>query len=155
MSTVPNSYVTMADAEEYFSNRLDVAAWTEASLELREQALVTATMALERYVWIGRVVDVNQPLSWPRTGSFFDPRLGYTVDLSGIPQRIKTAQLELAYHYLNNDGVLDSGGGVSEVKVGPIHVKGIESPSIASVVAQNYLAPLLASAGGRQWWRAN
>lgn len=150
-----DSYVTLDDANSYFQSRLDVAAWTEATTELKGQALVTAAMALERYKWVGIIADPAQPLAWPRIGQFFDPRAGYVVPLSGVPTRVKHAQMELAYHYLNNDGVLDDTGSVTKVQVGPIKVEGISSASGSSAVAYNLLAPLLAGGGTNSWWRAN
>ena len=150
-----NSYVSLAEAEAYFLTRLDVAAWTEASEEMKEAALVTATRELEHYRWVGTIADPSQLLAWPRNGRFFDPRAGYVRDLSGVPSRVKQGQMELAYHFLTNDGVLDSSGRVSEVKVGPISVKGIETASVTGEVAYSILSPLLATAGGNAWWRAN
>ena len=151
-----NSYVSLAEADEYFASRLDVAAWTEATSELRESALVTAAMALEQYTWVGVIADPVQALAWPRKGSYFDPRMGYTVALTdSVPERIRRAQMELAYHFLHNDGVLDSNGTVTEVQVGPIAVKGIQVASRTSAVAYQFISPLLANGGKRTWWRAN
>lgn len=149
-----NSYVTLDEAEAYFANRLDAAAWDEAKEVQKEQALVTAAQTMETLDWVGSIVDPSQPLAWPRKGYFFDPRLGYTVEIDDIPARVKTAQMELAYHLLNNDGVLDTGGGVKSVKVGPIEITGIRSASAVSSVASKMLSPLLNNRGAAVW-RAN
>lgn len=150
-----NSYVSVAEAEAYFSTRLDTAAWDDAGSELREEALVTAAATMEQYSWVGRISDPEQALAWPRVGSYFDPRAGYVVPLDGVPKRVTLAQMELAYHFLNNDGVLDTAGSVKDVKVGPIEVKGIGSISSTSEIAYQYISPLLAAGGSRTWWRAN
>lgn len=155
MLDVTNSYVTLAEAEAYFAARLDVAAWTEASESQKEQALVTAAMSMETFNWVGIISDENQPLAWPRVGTCFEPRLGYMIELSGVPNRVKHAQLELAYHLLNNDGVLDSISSVKSVKVGPIAVEGIKSPSTVSEIASRTLSPLLQNSGATAVWRAN
>ena len=150
-----DSYVTMDEANSYFQSRLDVAAWTESTEPMKQQALVTAASALERYKWVGVIADPDQPLAWPRIGQFFDPRAGYVVPLKGVPKRIKTAQMELAYHYLNNDGVLDDSGSVKSVQVGPIKVEGIASASASSSIVYNLVSPLLAGGDTNSWWRAN
>lgn len=154
MNFAVDTYVSMAEAEAYFGTRLDVAAWTSATATQKKAALVTAAQALEQYNWVGHIADPQQPLAWPRVGTYFEPRLGYATELSGVPKRVKHAQLELAYHYLNNDGVLDSSGGVREVQVGPIVVKGVEAPSATSEIAHKLLAPLVLNTS-RHWWRAN
>ncbi len=150
-----NSYVTLVEANAYFADRLDVAAWDEAADPLKEQALVTAAGVLETYTWIGTIKEPGQAMAWPRAGQYFDPRAGYLITLDGVPQRVKTAQMELAHHFLQNDGVLDNSGSVESVKVGPIEVKGIRVASASSATAYAHLSPLLATQGKSLWWRAN
>ena len=96
-----NSYISVEDADAILSDRLDVAAWVDASLEQKASALITATALLERETWIGQVVDPLQKLAWPRTnGTYFDARLGQSVNLNNtVPNRIVLATVELAYHY--------------------------------------------------------
>lgn len=151
-----NSYISVEDADAILLDRLDVAAWVDASLEQKASALITATALLERETWIGQVVDPLQKLAWPRTnGTYFDARLGQSVNLSGtIPNRIVLATVELAYHLLNNDGLLDSGTSIKNVTIGPISIENIIASPQKSSAASSLIAPLL-RAGGRNWWRAN
>jgi hypothetical protein len=83
-----NSYVELEEATEYFEDRVDVAAWDEATDEMKSKALVTATSLLDSFEWTGVVVSESQPLAFPRVGEYFDPRVGYCVNLNGTPDRI-------------------------------------------------------------------
>jgi len=151
-----NSYVTVAEASVYFDNRLDVAAWTSADNEIRAQALVTATGILDDMPWTGVAVNETQPLAFPRTGIYFDPRLGINVELSNtLPNRIYTATIELAYHLLNNDGLLDDTGYVKELTVGSISLNNAITPNTIPHNVNRMIKPLLVNAGALNWWRAN
>jgi hypothetical protein len=153
-----NSYATVAEADAYFAERLDAAAWVDASETLRGQALVTATNVLEGLSWVGTVVSDSQPLAFPREGSYFDPRLGKNVDLDPtvVPKRVLTAVFEHAYHLLNNDGLLDNTGSVESLTIGPITLTNIKNTDdFPSIVYQN-IRPLFSRGGSSSsWWRAN
>lgn len=151
-----NSYVTLAEANIYFEDRLDVSAWTAATDAQKSQALVTATMLLDSQDWLGTVRADNQSLAFPRAGTYNDPKLGKDIELSDtVPNRIINAVFELAHHLLNNDGLLDDTGTVSELSVGQINLNIRSSPQkIPSFIKKN-IRPLLANAGNRLWWRAN
>lgn len=154
MLSPTNSYVSLVDAEAYFADRLDAAAWTEATETQKSQALVTAASSLEQYPWVGSIVDPSQPLAWPRNGQYFDPRSGTMSQLNGIPSRVTVAQMELAYHLLNNDGLLDETDTVEEVRVGPITVKGVSRSSLKNQTIRSLLTPLLRT-DSVAVWRAN
>ena len=86
-----NSYRTVEEADAYFEDRLDAAAWTSASDELKGQALVTATAILDNMNWNGYAVSESQSLAFPRIGSYFDPRKGVEVSFDDVdtPEMIK------------------------------------------------------------------
>jgi hypothetical protein len=149
-----NSYVDLAEADIYFQDRLDVAAWDEAPEIEKEKALVTSTTYLNSLEWVGYIEDSLQALAFPRQGYYYDPKYGREVTLDGeIPDRIIIAQMELAYHFLNNDGLLDDTGKVVNLEVASIKLEEIQNaPKIPSFV-RNLLKPLLLNS--RQWWRAN
>lgn len=154
-----NSYVTLAEANAYFEHKLDIAAWIDAADSMKEQALVTATAYLDGLVWIGTVVSESQTLAFPRINAEYnDPFLGSIVTLDGnsIPKRVLNACKELAYHFLNNDGILDDTGSVTSLSIGDIR---LELPQGASKIpghVQRSINPLLLNAGAlRSWWRAN
>lgn len=151
-----NSYATVSEADSYFQDRLDVAAWTSADATQKAQALVTATSMLDDLNWIGTAVSDSQPLAFPRLGAYFDPRVGSDVQLTtSVPTRIVTATFELAYHLLNNDGLLDDTGTVKNLKVGTINLDLITSSNKLPMRVRNLIKPLLEYGGSRLWWRAN
>jgi hypothetical protein len=152
-----NSYVTVAEADSYFENRLDVAAWSSATPEDKAKALTTATAYLDDLRWIGYAVSDSQLLAFPRTGSYFDPRAGYEVvlDDNEVPTRVVNATFELAYHFLNNDGLLDDTGTVDAIQVGSISLQNVRAASKVPLHVKRLINPLLHNAGSGIWWRAN
>lgn len=152
-----NSYVTASEADTYFSTRLDVAAWTAADVTEKEKALVTASGVLDSLTWTGVAVSELQPLAFPRRGFYFDPRIGLRSVLDGttIPTRVITATSELAYHLLNNDGILDDMGSVKDMNIGQINLSTIKSPNLIPNAVKRLIKPLLTNSGQNSWWRAN
>lgn len=153
-----NSYVTVAEADIYFADRLDVAAWTEADATQKEQSLITATAVIDDMVFIGVAVSSAQTLAFPRTGEFFDTKLGVSLPLSPAPRRLLVAVMETAYHLLNNDGLLDDNGSVQSLSISSINLTTLKSPSLVPAIAKRSIKPLLDKADAsntRSWWRAN
>jgi hypothetical protein len=152
-----NSYVTVAEADAYFENRLDVAAWNSADDENKSKALITATGLLDELSWTGVVEDSSQSLAFPRVGSYFDPKIGYSVsfDEGTVPDRIVKATYELAYHLLNNDGLLDNTGSAVDLEVGRIKLKRVNTADLYPSVVTSLINPLKVNGGARLWWRAN
>ena len=90
-----NTYITLANADIYFTNRFGSASWTALSNALKEQALLSATRLLDGYSdWAGDKTDENQLLEFPRNG-----------DLS-VPGDIITAQCEIAISIADNGGIV-------------------------------------------------
>lgn len=151
-----NSYVTLAEAEVYFSDRIDAAAWEEASDDQKSKALVTASLSLNNYDWEGYAISDSQPLAFPRQGSYYEPKIGYEVVLDeNVPDRIIKATYELAYHYLNNDGVLDDTGSLKSLGVGTINLDFDHSAGQKSSMVSALISPLLLRGGAKIWWRNN
>lgn len=150
-----NSYVTLTEAEEYFLDRVDVAAWTNAADALKSQALVTATMVLDLQNWSGIAISDSQNLAFPRSGYYIDSKLGkYKEFPTTVPTNIIKATYEMAYHLLNNDGLLDSTGTVDAISIGQISIDiKTGAPRIPSVVKLLIKPYLLRNQ--RIWWRAN
>ena len=151
-----NSYVTEAEAGVYFQDRLDIAAWDEAVVSEREKALVTATNYLDSLNWVGTAVSDTQSLAFPRDGEYFEPKLGYDTSLdTTVPDRILKATYELAYHFLNNDGLLDDTGTVTNLRISTIQLDIRTEPAKIPLVVRNLIRPLLYNGGRNMWWRAN
>ena len=161
-----NSYVTRAEAEMYFSDRLDVAAWTSATDDMKDDSLVTSTMYLEQFNFAGYATSATQNLAWPRVGCFNDTSRGrqinfdnsytftevdvtsnaaYLTAFAALPREIqllKKATFEQAHHLLANDGVLDTrttttSSSSDRIRVGSIEIAGsVASGSAGSVAAR-------------------
>lgn len=152
-----NSYVTVDEADAYFAESMDVAAWSVADNTMKAQALVTATRILDEMSWIGTAISESQPLAFPRFAEYFDPRLGTykTIDGNAVPDRITKAQVELAYHLLNNDGLQDDSGTVTNINIGSIALQDIKRPRLIPLTVKRYINPLLVNGGSNGWWRFN
>lgn len=152
-----NSYATVSEADSYFEDRLDVAAWTNANATQKAQALITATTLLNDLNWIGIAVSDSQTLAFPRTGVYFDPRLGMDIVLDEltVPTRIITATYELAYHLLNNDGLLDDTGQVENLSIGSINLQNLLPANKIPSHVKRLIKPLQENSGSNFWWRAN
>ena len=123
-----NSFVTSAEADSYFSDRLNSDSWfADANEDKLDQALVTATGILDDMDWGGTALPTaSYPLSWPRDITFYDNKSGDYVDLEDnrsttsagtIPGDIKKATYELALHLLNNASTIESNSaGSNKVK---------------------------------------
>jgi len=149
-----NSYVDVAEADAYFDDRLDAAAWTDETDPLQKaRALITATSMLDNLEWSGVAVSVDQTLAFPRNGSYFDPRLGSNANMDPVPKRVEVATFELAYHLLNNDGLLDDTGLVNEIDAGPINLKDIIPANTIPQTVKRQINPLLNNSGAKTWYR--
>ena len=87
-----NSYVTVQEADAYFADLLQGKEWADVDPADKEKALISATATLDNMIWVGSVQAQDQPLAFPRKGSFFDPRMGTVVTLgTTVPSRVITA----------------------------------------------------------------
>lgn len=62
-----NSYISVADATAYFSERLYASAWTGANADDQAKALIMATKRIDRQKIRGIKAVSNQTLEFPRT----------------------------------------------------------------------------------------
>lgn len=101
-----NTYVTLTEADTYFSTHLQADAWTGATTGTRTAALLQACRALDRLHYVGFHPQRSQALQWPRYGSttwtgsttfsgIVDNR-GWDMPGGVVPQDIKDAQCEEA-----------------------------------------------------------
>lgn len=97
------SYLTISEADVYFSSRLHSEKWHEASELDKERALATATRRIDSMRFIGKKLDSTQENAWPR--SVFD----------GIPPLVKHAVCEEALSLL---GAEEDRKGVVSVRIG-------------------------------------
>ena len=141
-----NSYITLAEAEAYFAERLHADAWAGTSESDKEKVLLTACRHLERL----RYWDGNQP-------AFSDPRQRLTfprtrdVDADGryiIPQPVKDAQCEEALALLNRGAEQERRRSLQAAGVTSFSVEGLSesyAPGALSAVNVYSRKPTVAS----------
>ncbi len=121
-----NTYCTLAEAEAYFTTRLSCVAWTGATADNKNTALLMATRLLDTmYTWASWSTTETQALQWPRYALLDFLQLSYVADLA-IPPQLKNAEAELAMALLVEDRTLDSEietKGLTGLTVGPIELK--------------------------------
>ena len=119
-----NSYVNSDDADIYFEKRLHASVWTDADPDDKEIALMWATRLLEENVnWYGYITYADQPLRFPRTG-LYDVD-GRDVSYTTIPQFLKDAVSEMAFHLLSEDRTLETNRdlvGLKRVKIDTLDI---------------------------------
>lgn len=151
-----NSYATLAEASSYFEATDWSPTWEALSTQEKSKALVRATRDLEAlYVFSGSKEAETQALEFPRSAEL----PGHLYD-SGIPRRIKHAQLELARWTVSDAvaGTSPSERGIDEVDVhGVVSVVYSKSMPSSSAIARDggnqqrvdaLVRPFLSASGG-------
>lgn len=144
------SYVDVADADAYHTDRGNTA-WTDADTDLKQQALIRATQALDQYGlerYIGTRSTSTQALEWPRTDAV--DRNGFT--LTGIPVAVKQATYDAGLAELTTPyaltPTLERGGAVKMERVeGAVTVEyDTSAPSVTVyTTVTRALAPVLST----------
>lgn len=118
-----DSYITLVDANTYFSARLHIENWEAASDGDKEAALQWAARVLDGLIWKGTKVNDVQALRWPRY-SVLDIDEQEYLDHLTIPAFLSSAAAELAFTLLGSDITATPGtDGFKEIKVGEIGIK--------------------------------
>ena len=121
-----NSYISVADADTYFSDRNN-STWSAGSNANKEKALIEATQYIDgAFSFIG-TQKLGNVLAWPRhdviinKGNF----KGVIYDADTIPPQVKDACCELALQALDASliEVKDRGGAVKRTKVDVIETE--------------------------------
>lgn len=161
-----NSFVSIDDADVYFETRIDSKSWDDASDELKEDALVTATQIVDDHPWIGSAVSSSQALAWPRkNATYYDDRMGQEIKLSEsvTPDSVKVAVYEQSLHLLNNEDLLAGTVQTFEsISVGSISISDSNNDVVRTSIKPNsvmkHIKPLLRRGStnySNTWWRAN
>ena len=93
-----NSYITLAEADDYFSKSFGTYNWNNKEETEKEGAILHSYKVLEIKKWAGRKTAVAQTQQFPRR-EIFD-RDGEVIGNTVIPQDIIDAQVELAKYIL-------------------------------------------------------
>lgn len=88
---ITTAYCTEAEANTYFSGRLNTDAWDDATTAERSKALIQSTRIIDQLNFKGEKADESQELQFPRSGD------------TEVPDDIKCACSEIALALL--DGV--------------------------------------------------
>lgn len=149
--TSANSYISLANAELYFEERLNVTNWSSATDDNKGKALVMATRRIDQERFEGEKVASAQALKWPRYWALDDN--GDEFASNEIPTIVEHATCELALRILN-DGTTDfyADDGLerfNRAKIGPIDVEIRHGHSAAELpeVVLNLLRPVILSSG--------
>lgn len=121
-----DSYIDVADADTYWSNRNN-SDWSGASQAEKEAALREATQYVDgAFDWIGDLQSDSQSLAWPRINAYITegPFRGKLVS-ENYPQKVKDATCELALEALGGrlEPIEERGGDTKREKVGPIEIE--------------------------------
>ena len=95
-----NSYISVADADTYFGDRLYADDWTSANSGIKEKSLLMARRWIDMQDFLGARTDPNQMLAWPRIGI-------QGVNSTTVPQNVFDAQCELALAFVRSDLTLN------------------------------------------------
>ena len=142
-------YISVAEANTYFSSRLHKLAWDEATSNSKEIALTEATERIDRLRFGGWPVDDEQANEFPR---YYDYAEGAEGDET-VPEDIEKATAEVALALLDGvdpdfefENLTVSSNAYSSVRTSrntqltPAHV----AAGIPSALAWCYLLPWLA-----------
>lgn len=156
--TNADSFVSIADADQYFTDHGDPTAWSGATTADKEAALREATQYMDgvyRLDWVGERKSKEQSLTWPR--SFATDSDGWSVDSDIVPQDVKNACSELALRALSSPLLTDVTAGGQEKrikeKLGPLEREREYFSGAPSQVQYSFvnrlLSRLLRGGGGR------
>ena len=101
-----NSYVTLAEADAYFSGTASGKDGDNHNNAYKEAALIQATQWLDLLGWAGKCCGSAQRLQWPREGVTCMCRDAVCTE---IPFQVKQATYELAFKLVHNPDSITGG----------------------------------------------
>lgn len=150
-----NTYVSLAEANEYFNTRLGSDNWTSADDTNKEKALIQSARIMNEFRYVGRKVTEDQPLAFPRLTigrTLTDAELiMYSTYTNSVPVEVKYAQCEQAIYLLegeDNNRVLMQSGVTNYSAGGASFSLYNDGYATLGPVARHYLSPFL-TRGGR------
>ena len=125
-----NCYVTLAESELYFADRMHSTAWTSLTDAVKNQLLITSSQMLDWHIkWKGTKATTAQSMQWPREDAIRPD--GTEIDDDVLPSEIKTAVYEQAFVNISADRMSDDPlSGIGQLKAGSLMIKaGPEKPN--------------------------
>lgn len=161
-ASTSESYVSVADADTYFSNR-GITTWAPLATADKEAALRRAAdfmVQTYRLRWSGYRFNNTQALDWPRyavpradSGGY--RRIGY-YSSDSVPKEVQNAQVELALKAAAGELLPDVDPPVQSESVGPIAVTYFQGATQIKrfVAVDRLLAPFMQSGSNIKLIRA-
>jgi len=142
-----NSYISLADAETYTTDRLNVTAWDADTDANKNKALIQATTLIDNGRYTGSRTDTTQALAFPRYDLYVD---GILLPSSTTPQRVLDATCELAIYLLQSDYTAPNDmAEYDRVKIGELEVEvsGSNSSTVKTLppLVNDLLSPFVIS----------
>ena len=159
-----NSYVTLAEANTYFSDRLNSTAngdWTNDSAgtartdAVKSAALVTATRRIDEETFLGVKTTTTQALKFPRVDLYDEDGIAFST--TAIPERVKQATYIAALELLKADYLAENYlQNYSYLSTGTMQFKQFTQQSAGRLPAEamRLLRLVMTSAGGGRLVRA-
>ena len=97
-------WVTLEETDTFAAEQIGSSAWTEAratSPSPCEAALLSAARRISQETFRGTRTDRDQPFAFPRSRLYDED--GYVMDADVAPDRVKRAQMKLAFVLLYDD----------------------------------------------------
>lgn len=172
-----DTFATLVEADAYVNARPFFAEWKAVTTvdASKEAALRMAAVQLSSmYVWAGTITDLAQIMPWPRTDVVDDE--GREIDVDTIPEKIKYAQIELAYQWLIADQLTpnptlytaaDVGRQLKREKLGPLEKEYFQENSFLYDLSEGrmktkvyplidmYVKPYIVRRTGSAWTPSN
>ena len=140
-----NSYASVVDGDAYHDGHLYATAWTAATTENKEKALVFATRLLDaEFRFKGVKTSAAQALQWPRA-ECRDPDGDDYLASDAVPHAVVQATCELARELLVKDRTAaPPGEGLKYLNIGSTQTgyDKTDTPPVITRVAQAMLAKL-------------
>jgi len=130
-----DSYITVAEADLYFLNKVNADVWDALDPAMKEKLLISGAQQLDiMCLWNGKKISSTQAMEFPRTHA--DP----------VPVSIKNAQAEIAL-IMSNQGSssgASAGGGdpLTELKAGSVTLK-FDTSKASTTKSNPYATPLI------------
>lgn len=113
-----NSYVTVAEYQQYWENRgVDYSALADATIQ---PLLIKATQYIDNMRFLGIPYTLTQSLQWPRV--YMENRKGKSILTDEIPDELKNAVCEAAKYIYTNTSIVNNANNVRSKKIGSISV---------------------------------
>lgn len=150
-----NSFISVADADQYIEDHGNSSDWTGSDNDEKEEALRMASqyiVAVYTGRWLGVIANGDQSLPFPRSGMYVG---GHYRASDSVPSEVEDATCEMAVRYRalsTGDSLIEDQedpGAVKEyqVKVGSVMEKtvwlGGKSDQKSRPIVDGILSPLL------------